>query len=87
MAAPRTVFTKRFWLALGLTMVLAGFGTATAGVLGAREAKQRGVGAGGGEVVVRGLSPSCARQADASVSFAAATTASVVMPNSRNRVL
>ena len=41
MAAPRTVFTKRFWLALGLTMVLAGFGTATAGFLGAREAKQR----------------------------------------------
>ena len=43
---------------------------------------------GGGGVGAHGdVSPSCARQADASVSFAAATTASAVMPNSRNRVL
>ena len=43
---------------------------------------------GGGGVGAHGdVSPSCARQADASDSFAAATTASVVMPNSRNRVL
>ena len=51
----RSVFSKRFWLALGLSMVLAGFGTATAGFIGAREAKQ--LAEGEMKIVVQAVKP------------------------------